>query len=704
DTNTNTASNTTSFTSTLDTIHKPPVVTAGATITYTEGSAPMLADSTLALSDSDTIKSATVAITGGFIAGDTLDFNNGTENFETFADNGTISASFNAASGVLTLTAVGGSASFTDFQTALDRVRFVNPGDPTGGGTDPTRTLTWTVVDTNQTANTTGSSTSTINTVHTPVSVTAGGTGVLVTYTEGQTTTTLLDSGVTLSDSDPIASATVSVSGYQNGDILDFTGNTATETFADGATISASFNAANGVLTLTTTSAATASAADYAQALASVEFRETAGDDPTHGGAGSETARTVTWTVTDTNTNTASNTTSFTSTLDTIHKPPVVTAGVNITYTEGSGPTLADSTLALSDSDTIKSATVAITGGFLAGDTLDFNNGSENFETFADNGTISASFNAASGVLTLTAVGGSASFTDFQTALDHVRFVNTGDPTGGGTDPTRTLTWTVVDTNQTANNTGSSTSTINTTHTPVSVTAGGTGVLVTYTEGQRHAGLDGHCVRGRLSNGVGVDHLRRDAGHRSDAWRRGPGSRRDLEHHRQQHHGEPQRDRHEHARHDALPEPIGRGRRHRDLHRGPNACRSRQRHHAERLEYGDERDGSGERLPGRRYPQRRQSRWAHARERRQRRDRAQWRRLQSAISNRAGFDHLQRGGWRRPDAWRRRCGPQRDLDHQQRHPELEQRHEHARHGSYAEPDGRRDGDLHAKSNVGGPAR
>ena len=457
-------------------MHKPPVVTAGANVTFTEGSGPVLADSTLALSDSDSIKSATVAITGGFLAGDTLDFNNGTENFETFTNSdgttSTISASFNTASGVLTLTAVGGSASFTDFQTALDHVRFVNPGDPTGGGTDPTRTLTWTVVDTNQTAINTGSSTSTINTVHTPPSVPTGGTGVLVTYTEGQTTTTLLDSGVTLADSDPIKSATVSVSGYQSGDILDFAGNTAIE---------------NGVLTLTTTGAATASATDYTQALASVEFRETAGDDPTHGGAASETARTVSWTVTDTNTNTASNSVSFSSTLDTVHKPPVVTAGANITFTDGNGPMLADSTLALSDSNSIKSAAVAITGGFLAGDTLDFNNGSENFETFTNSdGTtsaISASFNTASGVLTLTALGGSASFTDFQTALDHVRFVNPGDPTGGGTDPTRTLTWTVVDTNQTAINTGSSTSTINTAHTPPSI-SGTNGVTVTYSEGQ----------------------------------------------------------------------------------------------------------------------------------------------------------------------------------------------------------------------------
>ena len=69
------------------------------------------------------------------------------------------------------------------------------------------------MIDTNAAPNNTGSSTSTVHTVHTPVSVPTGATGVLVTYTEGQTTTTFLDSGVTLADSDPIKSATVSVSG-----------------------------------------------------------------------------------------------------------------------------------------------------------------------------------------------------------------------------------------------------------------------------------------------------------------------------------------------------------------------------------------------------------------------------------------------------------------------------------------------------------
>ena len=106
------------------------------------------------------------------------------------------------------MTALGGSASFTDFQTALEHVRFVNPGDPTGGGTDPTRTLTWTVVDTNQTAINTGSSTSTINGAQPPV-VTAGAN---VTFTEGSGPV-LADSTLALSDSNSIKSATVAITG-----------------------------------------------------------------------------------------------------------------------------------------------------------------------------------------------------------------------------------------------------------------------------------------------------------------------------------------------------------------------------------------------------------------------------------------------------------------------------------------------------------
>ena len=59
--------------------------------------------------------------------------------------------------------------------------------------------------------------TTALHTVHKAPVVTAG---VTATFTEGQTGPTLLDSGLTLTDSDPIASATVSVSGFASGDHL----------------------------------------------------------------------------------------------------------------------------------------------------------------------------------------------------------------------------------------------------------------------------------------------------------------------------------------------------------------------------------------------------------------------------------------------------------------------------------------------------
>ena len=71
-----------------------------------------------AVNDADQaiIQGATVAITTGFIAGDTL----------TFTNSGGITGSYNATTGVLTFT---GNASFAQYQTVLDSVRFTNAGD-----------------------------------------------------------------------------------------------------------------------------------------------------------------------------------------------------------------------------------------------------------------------------------------------------------------------------------------------------------------------------------------------------------------------------------------------------------------------------------------------------------------------------------------------------------------------------------------------
>jgi VCBS repeat-containing protein len=122
-----------------------PVLTlssAGVGYTETAGSPspagpPADVASGVTVSDADqaVIKGATVAITGGFAAGDTL----------TFTPSGGITGSYNAATGVLTLT---GNATFAQYQTVLDSVGFTTPGDnPDDYGDNPTRTVSFTVFD-----------------------------------------------------------------------------------------------------------------------------------------------------------------------------------------------------------------------------------------------------------------------------------------------------------------------------------------------------------------------------------------------------------------------------------------------------------------------------------------------------------------------------------------------------------------------------
>src|SRR5262249_58164517 len=72
-----------------------------------------------------------------------------------------ITASYDAGTESLILT---GSDTLADYQLVLDRVSFTTPSDnPTLFGSDPTRTVTWTVVDDTGTTNATGTATSTID-------------------------------------------------------------------------------------------------------------------------------------------------------------------------------------------------------------------------------------------------------------------------------------------------------------------------------------------------------------------------------------------------------------------------------------------------------------------------------------------------------------------------------------------------------------
>ena len=86
--------------------------------------------------DTTGLSGATVAITGGFVAGiDTLTFTNG----------GGITGAWNSSTGVIEF---NGNASFSQYQTVLNSVRFTASGDnPTQYGANTERTVSFTLFD-----------------------------------------------------------------------------------------------------------------------------------------------------------------------------------------------------------------------------------------------------------------------------------------------------------------------------------------------------------------------------------------------------------------------------------------------------------------------------------------------------------------------------------------------------------------------------
>ena len=125
-------------TSTVTIPDAAPVVTAGATVNYTEQGGAVTLDGALTVSDIDnaSLTSATVAIASGLLSGDTL----------VATTTGTsIAQSYNGTTGVLTLT---GSDTLAHYQSVLDSVTYSSTAtDPTNAGTDAMRTIAWQASD-----------------------------------------------------------------------------------------------------------------------------------------------------------------------------------------------------------------------------------------------------------------------------------------------------------------------------------------------------------------------------------------------------------------------------------------------------------------------------------------------------------------------------------------------------------------------------
>jgi hypothetical protein len=389
---------------------------AGKSFAYTEGQAAPISVAgglTVADDDSTMITSATITIQNG-VDGDVLNYNQSNQWEATFGD-------YNTLGFVMT---IHGTDTLAHYQQALRLLTFSTASDnPTNFGADPTRTLVFTVTGATSasTAATSIAVTSTIAVTAINDAPTLAAMGNAVQYTE-QGTPAAVDTALTVADPDNLnlAGATVAITaGFAAGDLLNF---------ASQNGITGSYSAATHILTLSGSS----SLANYQAALRSVTYSSSSADPM----AGGHTTLTVQWQVDDGQSSShASNTGTSTVTIVPNIAPTLGGAGNAISYTEQAAGIAVDVALTVSDPDnaTLPGATVAISAGFVAGDTLNFAN---------QNG-ISGSYNAATHILTLS---GASSVANYQTALRSVTFSSASDnPTNYNASLTRTITWATDD-------------------------------------------------------------------------------------------------------------------------------------------------------------------------------------------------------------------------------------------------------------------
>ncbi|HIV72895.1 MAG TPA: cadherin domain-containing protein [Candidatus Aquabacterium excrementipullorum] len=328
-----------------------------------------------------------------------------------------ITASYNNATGVLTLS---GTDTVANYQKVLRTLTYNNTSDNPDVAT---RTLSVVITDTvGQTASAT--STMTVTAVNdAPTVTTSSGSAA---YTENGAGVAV-DSGLTVADPDNtnLSSAVVQITGnYVNGqDMLSFTTQNG---------ITGTWDASTGKLTLS----GLATVAQYQAALRSITYSN-GSENP------STATRTVSFTVNDgaLGSTTATRTLTITAVND---APVVATTGGSSSYTENGSAVAVDTGLTVSDVDStnLNGATVQITGNYANGqDTLSFTN---------QNG-ISGSWNASTGTLTLS---GSATLAQYQTALRSIAYSNSSE---NPSTATRTVSFTVTDSGGASSNTATRT-------------------------------------------------------------------------------------------------------------------------------------------------------------------------------------------------------------------------------------------------------
>jgi VCBS repeat-containing protein len=321
---------------------------------------------------------------------------------------------------IVTLTPVNGiSASTDDYRAALQQVLYSS----TSSDIDITpRNLTVVVTDSLHVD--TNAANVTISIVAVNDAPTLDAHGGSLGYTENNTATAI-DPLLTLSDPDSanIQSATVQITGnfHAGEDVLGFT---------DQNGITGHYDSTTGVMTLTGAS----TVANYEAALRSVTYFNSS-DDP------SAQTRTISFEAVDDG-GAASSVSTATVSVAPVNDAPVMTGHTaSVGFTENGVPVVLSSGVVVADADStlLTGATVAITGGFVAGDTL---------TAGVTKAGITVSYDSATGVLTLS---GQDTKSNYQDVLASITFASTSDnPTSFGTQPTRTVTWSLTDLDQTS--------------------------------------------------------------------------------------------------------------------------------------------------------------------------------------------------------------------------------------------------------------
>ncbi|NIX75194.1 cadherin-like domain-containing protein [Microvirga terricola] len=233
------SSQTASATIAVTAINDAPVLSNGGITTWTEGAAGTAVAPSLSLTDVDsaTLAGGTVTITN-FHTGDTL----------AVGTPGPFTASYDSATGVLTLT---GTGTVAELQTALRSVTYSSTSaNPTEFGTDNTRTISIQVSDgaaEHSQSNTVTSSVLLIGVNDQPV---IGVSPHTTEYVPGSAVT--VDSGLTLSDVDStlLSQATITLLSRPDGidEAMGLTSAAANLAAASGLTLS--YNGVTGTLTI----------------------------------------------------------------------------------------------------------------------------------------------------------------------------------------------------------------------------------------------------------------------------------------------------------------------------------------------------------------------------------------------------------------------------------------------------------------------